>query len=99
MKKILILILLPLLTFAQKECVVYINTDQYPTETYQTLYADSLYGDTLGYVTPGHYINSFVSHTDTVHNIIDHLFIGTGTKILKETLTYRYPGALFINAR
>ena len=66
MKKILILILLPLFTFAQKECVVHINTDQYPTETYWTLYADSLYGDTLGYVTPGHYTSSFVSHTDTI---------------------------------
>ena len=66
MKKIILLLLLPIFTFAQKECVVYINTDQYPTETYWTMYADSLYGDTLDYVIPGHYTNSFTSHTDTI---------------------------------
>ena len=66
MKKILLLLLLPFITFAQKECVVHINTDQYPSETYWTVYKDSLYGDTIAYVTPGHYNAPFTSHTDTM---------------------------------
>ena len=50
MKKILILLLLPILTFAQKEVVVHIKTDAYPSETRWVLY-DSVYqGDTIDYV-------------------------------------------------
>ena len=33
MKKILLLLLLPLMTFAQKEVVIHITTDNYPSET------------------------------------------------------------------
>ena len=66
MKNLILLLLLPFITFAQKECVVHINTDQYPTETYWTVYKDSLYGDTIAYVLPGHYSTPFASHTDTL---------------------------------
>mgnify|MGYP003130815646 CR=1 FL=1 len=38
MKKLLLLLLLPLFTYAQKECVVNINTDQYPSETSWQIY-------------------------------------------------------------
>ena len=33
MKKILLLLLLPIITFAQKEVVIHIKTDNYPSET------------------------------------------------------------------
>ena len=65
MKKILILLLLPLFTFGQKECVISVTTDSYPSETYWCLYADSLYGDTISYTTPGHYTSSNTSYLDT----------------------------------
>ena len=51
MKKILLLLLLPIITLAQKECVIHITTDQYPTETYWTLFADSLKGNNGVYWT------------------------------------------------
>ena len=38
MKKLLLLLLLPLTLFGQKEVVVHMNTDQYPTETRWVLY-------------------------------------------------------------
>ena len=50
MKKILLLLLLPIITLAQKECVIHVTTDQYPMETYWTLFADSLNGDTIAMV-------------------------------------------------
>ena len=65
MKKILILLLLPLITFGQKEVIVHINTDLYPTETRWVLYADSLYGSILDEVSYGHYTQPNTSHSDT----------------------------------
>jgi hypothetical protein len=67
MKKILILLLLPLLTFAQKECVISVTTDNYPTETYWTLFADSLYGDTIANVPAGHYTQGNTNYLDTCY--------------------------------
>jgi hypothetical protein len=78
MKNLILLLLLPIISFAQKECVVHINTDQYPTETYWTIYKDSLYGDTIAYVLPGHYSAPFTTHTDTLQidsNTTDITFI------------------------
>jgi len=67
MKKILILLLLPLITFGQKEVVIHINTDSYPGETKWTLYKDVYGGDTLGYVEYGHYTQLNTSYTDTLY--------------------------------
>ena len=67
MKKILILLLLPILTFGQKECVIHVTTDQYPTETYWTLFADSLYGDTIAMVPAGYYTSPNTTYTDTCY--------------------------------
>lgn len=67
MKKILILLLLPILTFAQKEVVVHIKTDGYPSETRWVLY-DSVYqGDTIDYVEYGHYTQPNFIHRDTLY--------------------------------
>ena len=57
---------------------------------------------TKGTVSGDEHYPCFVSHTDTVHDIIDHLFIGTGTKDNKKTL-YGYQklesdyGGMFID--
>ena len=67
MKKLIFLFLLPILTFGQKECVVSLTTDSYPTETYWTLYADSLYGDTILNVPPGYYTQANTSYLDTCY--------------------------------
>ena len=46
MKKTLLLLLLPIITFAQKEVIIHVKTDYYPSETKWVLY-DSVYqGDT-----------------------------------------------------
>ena len=66
MKKILLLLLLPIITLAQKEVVVHINTDAYPSETYWILMKDSLYGDTIASTTAGYYTSANTSYTDTV---------------------------------
>ena len=67
MKKILLLILLPLFSYAQKEVVVHIKTDSYPSETKWVLH-DSVYGgDTIAYVDYGHYVNSNFMHRDTIY--------------------------------
>ena len=55
MRNLILFILLPFITFGQKECVIHVTTDQYPTETYWTLFADSLYGDTIAMVPAGYY--------------------------------------------
>ena len=67
MKKLIFLFLLPILTFGQKECVVSLTTDSYPTETYWTLYADSLYGDTILNVPPGYYTQANTNYLDTCY--------------------------------
>jgi len=67
MKKILLLLLLPLITLGQKEVIIHITTDNYPTETKWTLYKDVYQGDTLGYVPYGHYTQANTSYMDTVY--------------------------------
>ena len=67
MKKILLLLLLPIITLAQKEVIVHINTDSYPTETRWVLYADSLYGSILEEVSYGYYTQSNTSYSDTFY--------------------------------
>jgi hypothetical protein len=66
MKKILLLLLLPIITFAQKEVIIHITTDNYPSETKWILY-DIYQGDTLGYVPYGHYTQANTPHMDTVY--------------------------------
>ena len=67
MKKIILLLLLPIITLAQKECIIHVTTDQYPTETYWTLFADSLYGDTIAMVPAGYYTLPNTTYTDTCY--------------------------------
>jgi len=67
MKKILLLLLLPIVTFAQKEVIIHITTDNYPNETKWTLHKDVYQGDTLGYVPYGHYTQANTSYMDTLH--------------------------------
>jgi len=67
MKKILLLLLLPIMTFAQKEVIIHITTDSYPNETKWTLYKDVYQGDTLGYVPYGHYTQANTSYMDTLY--------------------------------
>ena len=67
MKKILLLLLLPIITFAQKEVIVHINTDAYPQETRWVLRADSSMGTILGDVSYGHYTVADSSYTDTLY--------------------------------
>ena len=68
MKKLLILFLLPLtLLSQQKEVVIHIKTDGYPSETRWVLY-DSVYqGDTIDYVEYGHYTQPNFMHRDTLY--------------------------------
>ena len=68
MKKILLFILLlPLLVFGQKEVIVHITTDNYPSETRWVLHADSLYATILGQVNYGYYTQGATSHMDTLY--------------------------------
>ena len=67
MKKLLILLLLPLSILAQKQAIIHVTTDQYPTETYWTLFADSLYGDTICNVPAGYYTSPYTTYTDTCY--------------------------------
>lgn len=67
MRKILFILLLPILTFAQKEVVITIKTDSYPQETFWTLYNQQYNGDTLYFVEAGHYTQSNFTYNDTVY--------------------------------
>ena len=67
MKRILLLLLLPLLTFAQKEVVIIIKTDSYPQETKWTLYKDAYQGDTIAHVPYGYYDSANVINYDTLY--------------------------------
>ena len=66
MKKLLLLLLIPFSLFSQKNLVVHLTTDNYPSETYWILMKDSLYGDTIASTTAGYYTSTSTSHTDTV---------------------------------
>ena len=65
-KHLFLLLLLPFVLFGQKQTVIHITTDNYPSETYWILMKDSLYGDTIAEVSPGHYTSANTSYTDTV---------------------------------
>ena len=67
MRKLLLLLLLPFTLLRQKEVIVHMNTDSYPTETRWVLYADSLYGSILDEVSYGYYTQANTSHSDTLY--------------------------------
>jgi len=75
MKKLLLLFLLPFTLLGQKQAVVHINTDAYPSETYWIIMKDSLYGDTIADVSPGYYTsgNSIFTDTITIADSIDNV--------------------------
>ena len=52
--------------FGQKQTIIHVTTDSYPSETYWILMKDSLYGDTIAAVSPGHYTSANTSYTDTI---------------------------------
>ena len=68
MIRILLLLLLPIFTFAQKQAILSLTTDDYPTETSWCLFADSLYGDTIASIDTG-------DLTLPNHNYIDTFYI------------------------
>ena len=53
--------------FGQKQTVISLTTDNYPTETYWTLFADSLYGDTIAGVPAGYYTQGNTNYLDTCY--------------------------------
>ena len=68
MKKLLLLLLFPILVFSQtKETIIHITTDAYPQETRWVLYADSMYGSILGDVQYGYYTQANTPHMDTLY--------------------------------
>ena len=67
MKKILILLLLPIITFAQKEVIIHLTTDNYPSETRWVLHVDSFQGPILAEVNYGHYNSSNTPYMDTIY--------------------------------
>ena len=67
MIRVLLLMLLPFVMMAQKQAVIHITTDNYPSETYWTLFADSLYGDTICNVPAGYYTSPNTTYTDTCY--------------------------------
>ena len=67
MKKILLLLLLPIITFAQKEVVIHIQTDSYPSETKWTLYKDAYQGSVIASVPYGYYTQGNTMNSDTIY--------------------------------
>ena len=53
--------------FGQKITTISLTTDNYPTETYWILMADSLYGDTIADVQAGHYTQMNTNYIDTCY--------------------------------
>ena len=66
MKKILLLLLLPFTLLGQKQVIVNLTTDTYPSETYWIFMKDSLYGDTIASVSSGYYTSANTSYADTI---------------------------------
>ena len=66
MKKILILLLLPFTLLGQKQVIVHLETDNYPSETYWIFMKDSLYGDTIASVSAGYYDSANYVYSDTL---------------------------------
>lgn len=79
--------------FGQKECVVSLTTDDYPLETYWVLYADSLGGDTIHDVLPGHYTQPTTSYLDTCY-IADT--ITTVVFLMKDTYGDGMDGSYYV---
>ena len=52
--------------FGQKDVLIHLTTDNYPSETKWVLYADSFQGTVLDEVQYGYYNSSNTAHTDTV---------------------------------
>ena len=67
MKKLLLILLFPIIAFGQKEVVIHVKTDSYPGETKWTLYKDAYQGDTLAFIPYGHYNSSNTINSDTVY--------------------------------
>ena len=67
MRKLIFLLLLPFTLLGQKEVIVHITTDGWPSETRWVLHADSLYGNILGDVNYGYYTQQNTSHADTLY--------------------------------
>ena len=67
MKNILLsLLLFPILVFGQKDLVIHLTTDSYPSETRWVLFADSFQGPVIAEVQYGHYTLQNTTYTDTV---------------------------------
>jgi len=66
MKKLIFLFLLPIITFAQKETVIMVKTDTYPSETRWVMYADSFQGPIISQVQYGHYSSANTMNYDTI---------------------------------
>ena len=62
----LTILLLPLFVFGQKDFVIHLTTDSYPSETRWVLFADSFQGPLIAEVQYGHYNLQNTTHTDTV---------------------------------
>ena len=62
----LTILLLPLFVFGQKDFVIHLTTDSYPSETRWVLFADSFQGPLIAEVQYGHYTLQNTTHTDTV---------------------------------
>ena len=69
MKKLLLILLFPIIAFGQKEVVIHVKTDSYPGETKWTLYKDAYQGDTLAFIPYGHYNSSNTINSDTVYTL------------------------------
>ena len=67
MRKLIFLLLLPFTLLGQKEVIVHVTTDAWPSETRWVLHADSLYGSILGDVQYGYYTQQNTSHMDTLY--------------------------------
>ena len=67
MKKLIFLLLLPIITFGQKEMVIMVKTDTYPSETRWVLYADSFQGPIIAEVQYGHYNSANTMNYDTLY--------------------------------
>ena len=66
MKKLILLLLLPFALLGQKQVIVNLTTDTYPSETYWIFMKDSLYGDTIASVSSGYYTSANTSYADTI---------------------------------
>ena len=85
MKKLLLLLLLPFTLLAQKEAVLHLTTDNYPSETYWYVIVGSnatQLGDTIASVPPGYYTQANTTYSDTMYieDSITHI-----TLLLRDT--------------